>query len=448
MLESTEYALAHRVATEQANNRAPSLVAAVVRDGEIVWSDARGYIGGETPDNDTQYRVGSITKSLVAALVLRLRDEDKLRLADPIGRYLSDTAFPDTTIAQLLSHTGGLTSESPGSWWERSEGGGWTELDASLGVDEVKHTPGTRFHYSNVGYGVLGELAGRLRGTTWLDAVNTEILAPLGMHRTSEHPQGKHATGYAVHPFADVLLPEPAPDAGAMGPAGQLWSSVNNLARWTAFVGGHTGTVLRPDTVAEMRVPATVDDGDTWVMGTGLGLQLFRRNGKRLAGHTGSMPGFLATTLIDPATGTGALAMANTTSGPAIAGLVGDLINTADEREPVMPTVWQSAPTDPGLLALTGLWHWGPTPFHLRVRGSDTLHLGPAAGAGRASRFRPLNTDRWLGLDGYYAGETLRVHRDGDGRPRYLDLATFVFTRTPYDPATPIPGGVDTDGWR
>src|SRR5699024_9280835 len=301
---------------------------------------------------------------------------------------------------------------SPGSWWERSEGVDWTTLNTSLGPDEVKHAPGTRFHYSNVGYGVLGALIEELRGTDWLEAVRTEILAPLGMDRTTRHPRGDHATGYAVHPFADVLLPEPAPDAGAMAPAGQLWSSVNDLARWATFVGGHSHPVLDPDTVAEMRVPATVEDGDTWGMGTGLGLQLFRRNGKRLAGHTGSMPGFLATALIDPATGTGARAMANTTSGPAIAGLVGDLLNTAAEREPVLPEVWHPAPIEPDLLSLTGLWHWGPTPFRLRIQGSDTVHLEPAVGAGRASRFRPLGNDRWIGLDGYYAGETLRVHRD------------------------------------
>src|SRR5699024_4492422 len=189
--------------------------------------------------NDTQYRVGSITKSLVAALVMRLRDEGSLRLADPIGRYLSGTAFPDTTIIQLLTHTGGLTSESPGSWWERSAGVDWTTLNTSLGPDEVKHAPGTRFHYSNVGYGALGALIEELRGTGWLEAVRTEILDPLGMDRTSRHPQGDHATGYAVHPFADVLLPEPAPDAGAMAPAGQLWSSADDLARWTTFLAGH-----------------------------------------------------------------------------------------------------------------------------------------------------------------------------------------------------------------
>ena len=72
------------------------------------------------------------------------------------------------------------------------------------------------------------------------------------------------------------------------------------------------------------------------------------------------------------------------------------------------------------------------------------LHLGPLPGrAGRASRFAAPATDgTWVGLDGYYAGETLRIADD------HLDLGTFIFTRTPYDPAAPVPGGVDERGWQ
>lgn len=448
MLPTTDFALLRRVATEQATGRVPSLVAAVVRDGQIVWSGARGRVDGAVPDNDTQYRLGSITKSMVAALVLRLRDEGKLELNDPVDKHVPGTEIGASTVAQLLSHTGGLTAESPGSWWERSPGGDWAALNASLTPDEVKHRPGRRFHYSNVGFGVLGELVSRLRGRSWVDVAHDELLVPLGMTRTSPQPAGRHAAGYAVHPFADLLLPEPAPNAGAMAPAGQFWSTVNDLARWTAFVGGHSGDVLHPDTVAEMREVATVDDGDQWTAGYGLGFQLFRYGGRRLAGHTGSMPGFLACNLVDPATQTGALALANTTAGAAIAALAIDLISIVEEQEPRLPSEWVPAEVDRSLLELTGLWHWGPSPYHLRLLPAGLIDLAPAGGSGRASRFRPDGKDRWVGLDGYYAGETLTVGRNAAGAPEHLDLATFIFSRTPYDPAAPIPGGVDSGGWR
>ncbi|GHF43749.1 CubicO group peptidase (beta-lactamase class C family) [Amycolatopsis bartoniae] len=448
MLVTTESALLRRLATEQAAARVPSIVAAVVRDGEVVWWGARGSVDGTPPDDDTQYRLGSITKSLVAVLVMRLRDEGRVDLNDPLEKHVPGTSFGSSTVGQLLSHTGGLTAESPGSWWERTPGGDWAALQASLASDAVKNRPGSRFHYSNVGFGVLGELVARHRGRSWLEALRVEVLAPLGMTRTTPHPSGRHAQGYAVHPFADLLLPEPSPDAGAMAPAGQLWSTVRDLARWTSFVGGDTGDVLRPETMAEMRAVATVEDGDSWTSGYGLGLQLVRHQGRRLAGHTGSMPGFLATNLVDEVSGTGALALANTTSGPAILGLVVDLIGLADEHEPKLPPEWRPSEVDRGLLELTGLWHWGPTPYLLRLIPGDLFELTPVRGSGRASRFRRVGQDEWLGLDGYYAGETLRVGRGADGVPLYLDLVTFVFTRTPFDPAAPVPGGVDDGGWR
>jgi CubicO group peptidase (beta-lactamase class C family) len=449
MLPTTEFALLRRLAAEQAGSRAPSMVAAIVRGGGVRWSGMRGFVGDAAPTADTQYRIGSITKTFIAVLVMRLRDEGKLDLTDQLDKHVPGTSMGHVTIAQLLAHTAGLTSESPGQWWERAPGNDWAALDASMTGAELKHRPGARFHYSNVGYGVLGELVARLRGTTWLDAVNGEILAPLGMSRTSPQPVEPHAQGYAVHPFADILLPEPAPDAVAMAPAGQLWSTLTDLARWVAFIGGDTGEVLHPDTLAEMREPAHLEDGDYWTSGYGLGLQALRDAGRRLSGHSGSMPGFLATAFIDPVSTTGVLTMTNTTAGVGLGALTGDLIRLVEEYEPELPTPWRPMTEyDPDLLALTGLWHWGPSPYVLRLLPGGGLNLAPMADRGRASRFRPNGDGTFTGLDGYYAGEKLSIGRDAEGTATHLDLATFIFTRTPYDPAAPVPGGVDPDGWR
>jgi hypothetical protein len=196
-----------------------------------------------------------------------------------------------------------------------------------------------------------------------------------------------------------------------------------------------------------MREMVTVDDGDAWNIGYGLGLQLVRHEGRRFAGHTGSMPGFVACTMIDPATQTGALVLANTTAGVAVVQLAIDLVTIAEEHEPALPPDWRPSTVDPKLLPLTGLWHWGPTPYHLRLLPEGSFALSPVDSPGRASRFRPGGEDVWVGLDGYYAGETLRVGRASDGTPNHLDLVTFIFTRTPYDPSAPIPGGVDERGW-
>lgn len=447
VLESTARALLRRIAVEQAESRLPSLTAAVVRDGRLAWFGSRGRVEGAAPDQSTQYRIGSITKSMVATVVMRLRDEGRVDLLDPIGKHVPGTPVAEVTVAQLLSHTAGLTAESPGQWWERTPGMPVDELIGLLGPETARHRPGRRFHYSNLGFALLGELVSRQRGVSWAQAVQAEVLEPLGMRDTTPRPRSPHATGYAVHPWADVLLPEPEHDAVAMAPAGQFWSTSADLARWAVFLAGDTAGVLDPATVAEMREPAIVDDGDAWTGGFGLGLQLTRVGGRRLAGHTGSMPGFLATVWADPSDRVGVLFMANSTSGVSRT-LLTELLAILDAYEPRLPAEWEPATADADLLELTGPWYWGPSAYALRLLPGRGLSLNPIDGAGRASRFAAQTDGTWLGLDGYYAGERLSLVRRADGSLSHLDLNTFVFTRTPYDPAAGVPGGVDEGGWR
>jgi hypothetical protein len=102
----------------------------------------------------------------------------------------------------------------------------------------------------------------------------------------------------------------------------------------------------------------------------------------------------------------------------------------------------------PELLALTGLWYWGPRPTVLRVLSAETLELKPVSGPGRGSRFRASGDGTWTGLDGYYTGETLRLVPAADGVAEYPDLGTFVFTREPYGPGSPVAARPHKDGWQ
>ncbi|WP_079064576.1 serine hydrolase domain-containing protein [Streptomyces sp. NRRL F-4489] len=451
LLPQTRRALLRRLALAQTEGRAPSMTAAVVRGGRVVWMGARGAVDGAVPHGDVQYRIGSLTKTFVAVLVLRLRDEGLLRLDDPLGSYLKDLPRPDVTVAQLLSHSAGLSAEPRGPWWERTPGELRPEPADLFGERPRPHPAGRRHHYSNLGYAVLGALVERLRdGTPWGEVLRREVLEPLGMARTSLGPEDPHADGWAVHPWADAVLPEPAHDTGLMGPAGQLWSTAEDLCRWAAFLLRGDDRVLSGASLAEMRTPAVPPEGDGWSAGYGLGVQLLWKGGRRLAGHTGSMPGFLAAIWVDTDQDVAALALANCTSGVPIGTVAADLLETVASSEPRIPEPWRPlpGPVDEELLALSGPWYWGANPFALRLTGGRGLELTALTGNGRGSRFRAESDGTWAGLDGYYAGETLRVVRAPDGSVSHFDLATFVFTRGPYEPAGPVPGGVDPQGWR
>src|SRR5918912_743738 len=206
VLPSTARALLARTARAQRDGRAPSLVAGVVRGGELVWSAGRGDV--PEPHTDVQYRLGSISKTVTAVAVLRLRDEGRLHLDDPLDRHVPGTPLGDRTVGQLLAHVAGAAR--------------------------------------------------------------------------------------AVHPWADVVLPEPEHDAGVMAAAGQLWATLADLGRFAAFLLGDTGDVLDPATLEEMTVPAGVDPSAVGWAAYGLGLQVLRVDGRTLVGHGCSMPGFLA----------------------------------------------------------------------------------------------------------------------------------------------------------
>ncbi|MFI1394513.1 serine hydrolase domain-containing protein [Streptomyces sp. NPDC020681] len=448
LLPATQRTLLHRIAVAQSEGRAPSFAAGVARDGRVVWTGSRTSVDGHAPDADTQYRIGSITKTFTAVLVLRLRDEGLLDLNDALENHLPGTGVGDVTIAQLLAHSAGLSAEAPAPWWERTPGSLRPGLADVLGDQTRMHPTGRRFHYSNPGYTLLGSLIEAVRGASWEDVLRREILEPLSMDRTSPQPQAPAAGGWAVHPWADVLLPEPSEDLGLMAPAGQLWSTVTDLCRFAVFLADGDERVLSASSVREMRTPSVPPEAGEWDSAYGLGLQIIRRDGRTLVGHGGSLPGFVAGLWLSVDDGIAAVALANATSGPLTGAVATDLVRLVAEAEPRIPEPWRPLPeVDRELLELTGPWYWGTYSYALRLVAERGLELGPLNGDGRGSRFVAEEDGTWTGLDGYYAGETLRVVRGADGSVS-LDLGSFVFTREPYEPGEAVPGGVDKEGWR
>lgn len=424
------------LARVQVEGRLPSIVAGIVRDRELVWSSGYGSVVGDPAD--VQYKIGSITKTMTAVLILQLVAEGKLALDDTADTVLGDVGYGDRSIRSLLAHNSGMQAEPNGAWWERSDGGGFDALaGANDGSDSVLPV-GEQFHYSNLGFGLLGEVVARLRGGTWWDNVQSRILEPLGMTRTDYQAVAPHAQGTSIHPWTNEAINEPHPDTGAMAPAGQLWSTVRDLARWATFLLEGDDRVLDRATLESAYIPQSGTLAGGLASGHSLGFQLVAGGSGTLVGHTGSMPGFVATCFVDRKRRTGVVAFANAMSGMPAFGVAHDLLSELEACEPTLPAPWRPSVDVPDeVRELVGVWHWGPTPHLFRWEESE---LVVRKGDLVAYRFR-LVDGAWVGTAGYQLGETLRILRNDDGSINHLDLATFIFTRVPYDPAAPIPGG-------
>ncbi|MEV4265407.1 serine hydrolase domain-containing protein [Kribbella sp. NPDC049584] len=424
----TAAALYAEIAAAQSEGKLPSVNGGVIRDGALVWTGARGRFasaGGALPGADVQYRIGSITKTLTAILVLQCRDDGLLSLNDAVGKHLPGIAFGDRTVRQLLAHSGGMNAEPEGPWWERNPGVSFDQLTAAMDESQAAGPADRRHHYSNLGYGLLGEIVARLRGSSWWELAQERILAPLEMRRTTYFPEAPAAQGFSVHPFSGQLVPEPAYDSGAMAPAGQLWSTIEDLARYASFWIDPVHEVLSRESVEEMAAPVASDPREGLTASYGLGLRLIADDPHLLIGHTGSMPGFLAGLFVDRVRRIGAVTLGNATYG-RVASLAPDLVRILAAYEPPLAQEWVPEPTLAQGTDLLGHWYWGNTPLTISV-SAGILQLS----GGLTTRLSPLGPDLYQGRDGYLAGEKLHVIRDGD-TISHLNIATFVLTRTPY----------------
>ncbi|HET6742559.1 MAG TPA: serine hydrolase domain-containing protein [Kribbella sp.] len=424
----TAAALFTEIAAAQGDSRLPSVNAGVLKDGALAWTGARGRFAtadGALPGPDVQYRIGSITKTMTAILVLQCRDDGLLSLNDAVGKHLPGIAFGDLTIRHLLAHSGGMNAEPEGPWWERNPGVSFDELTAAMNESQAAGPADRRHHYSNLGFGLLGEIVARLRGASWLELVQQRILGPLELRRTTYFPEAPAAQGFSVHPFSGQLDPEPAYDSRAMAPAGQLWSTIEDLARYASFWIDPVHEVLSRDTVEEMATPVASDPREGLNASYGLGLRLIADDPQLLIGHTGSMPGFLAGLFVDRVRRVGAVTLGNATYG-RVASLAPDLIRIVNTYEPPITQEWVPEQSLAQGTDLLGHWYWGNTPLTISVCAGILQLTG-----GLTTRLTTLGPDLYEGRDGYLAGEKLHVIRT-DGAITQLTVATFVLTRTPY----------------
>jgi CubicO group peptidase (beta-lactamase class C family) len=438
LLPETTRRVDETVASAQAAGRVPSLVAAVVRDGVPVHFTGAGEL--PAPDPDTQYRIGSISKTFTAALLLALRDEGRLSLDDPLDRYMAGTPLGTLRLRHLLGHVSGMQREPDGDWWERAAGSGLEDLVAGLHTEKVTQPPLRSYHYSNLAYGLLGGVLQRVAGEDWVTQVGKRLLGPLGMSRTTYHATEPFARGYVVHPWHGTLREEPRHDAGAMAPAGQLWSTAADLVKWAAFLADPVPSVLARETVAEMCAPVAIADAEAWTAGYGLGVQLWRRGERVFAGHSGSMPGYLAILVVHRSSRTGVVAFANAYSmrGTGISALGLDLLTQVLDAEPapVPRPPWRpGAAPPPEVEPLTGRWWWMGREYEAAWDAANRELVISSVQSPLAVpwRLRPQGTpDVWRCFSGENDGEIMAVRRGRGGAPVALDIATFIFTREPW----------------
>ena len=411
-----------RMLQEKQADRLPSVAAAVVRKGETAWSGAVGvadYDAGLEATPGTQYRIGSITKTFTATAIMQLRDEGALDLDDRLEQHLAGIENGSPTIRRILAHLSGLQREVGEMYVEAR-----TPTEDDL-VVAFALPPAQAHHYSNLAFGLLGRVVAAKSGVAYTEYVDERILRPLGLERTTWYAQEPSAQGYLVDEYARTVSKEPATDLGGVAAMGQLWSTVEDLARWATFLARGADGVLSPETIEEMWFPQVMYYPEDWFLAWGLGLELYNRGGKILGGHGGAMPGHLAGVYVHRKTEIGAAALTNSGTRGELDLFCLELAAKAMELwpEPIEPWRPEEEPPD-DVRALLGVWWSEGSRFVFTwERGALRAKLAGTA-PGRAETTFERDGDGFVAAQGRERGERLRV--DGER----LVWAGYAFTRT------------------
>jgi CubicO group peptidase (beta-lactamase class C family) len=268
----------------------PGVSLAVVKEGKIVKAQGYGLANVELnvpAAPETVYKIGSLSKQFLAAGIMLLVQDGKIKVDDKISNFLKETpeAWQDITIRHLLTHTSGLSREAPGfaSLKVQSD----ADLIKTAYAQKLGFAPGEKWRYCNLGYFALAEIIRKVSGKPWGEFMRQRVFAPLGMDSTrvttlrdivANRADGYYWRGHLEND--EVML--------AVRPSGAFLSSVLDLAKWDAALYGHT--LLTQASLDEMWTPVTLNDGKQHPYG--YGWELSPIGAHRVVRHGGTITGF------------------------------------------------------------------------------------------------------------------------------------------------------------
>jgi len=283
----------------------PSASVSVVQNGKVAYVKAYGMARLDPPmpaETGMQYSIGSISKQFTAALVLLLQQDGKLKLDDPVGKYLPElTRANEVTIRQVLSMTSGYQDFWPEDYVMTSMMKSTTpqQILDIWGKKPLDFEPGTEWQYSNTNYVIAGRIAEIAGGKPLIEQLQMRIFQPLKMtgvfNSDASRLPPNDPTGYYQHALGP-LRPAPQEGQGWMFAAGELAMPASDLALWNISMMNRT--LLAPASYEEMFTEVKLKDGKG--TGYGLGVEVGNRNGHRFIAHDGEVSGFVSENIVFP----------------------------------------------------------------------------------------------------------------------------------------------------
>ena len=293
----------------------PGCLLAITHDGELVLEEAIGTANlatGEVLTPRHRFRVASHSKTFTAAGIMRLREQNRLRLDDPVGRFVTGLhpEVADTTIAQLLSHSAGLTrdGDAGGQFADRIPFASSDEVLADIAGPPLID-PNTRFKYSNHGFALLGMAIVAITGESYRSWIKREVIEAFGLAETEPdmplRPGTPFARGHTMARPAGKRLVVPGDyETNAVDAAAGFVSTAGDLAQFFAQLSPRART--SPLSVAsrrEMTRGQWTNPHASFEMRYGLGTMSGTLGDWQWFGHSGGLLGYVSRTCVIPEQG-------------------------------------------------------------------------------------------------------------------------------------------------
>ncbi len=305
----------------------PGLSIAVLYGNDLVWSKAYGYadLQKKIPmTTQSVFRIASITKTFTCTAIMQLRDRGKLRIDDPVSKYLPWFTYrnrfpegPEPTLRMLMTHTSGLPGEAAFPYWTDHKFPTREQMIEAFKGQESIFEADTRFRYSNLGLAILGEVVAAVSGEPYDRYIQKNILDPLGMKSTSVFPTDDQMQRL-VTPYGR-RLPDGSravstfTDSKALTPAANMSSTPEDLARYAAAhlrEGKNDNPLgMRGSTLREMHRPQWIQSN--WKGAWGLGFGVWKSDERVTFGHGGFVGGNKSNLLVSPSEKTAVIVMIN-----------------------------------------------------------------------------------------------------------------------------------------
>lgn len=283
------------IRSELARQRIPGMSVAILRGDSILLARGYGFADLEhqvSATDSTVYSVGSLTKPFTAEAIVLLSQQGRLKLDDPITKYLPEglKVWSGVTIRHVLTHTSGIPEDTTLDFARD-----YTEAElVRSAAQPLQFTPGAMEGYSSTGYAMLGIIIHRVSGQSWSDFVRERIFQPLGMGsaRVNSDLESAANRAHGYYLVKDTLQRAERVSHSINSMADCcLGFSVLDLARWA--IGLNQGKVLGRSGLDRVWTPVRLNDGGSYPYG--LGWNLLEQRGYRRIGHSGSWLGFHAT---------------------------------------------------------------------------------------------------------------------------------------------------------